>query len=281
MTQNSMTKHSPILAQTDAQPRAIGHMRLSTKRLGARTVLDRLYQKGASKVVFPRSPRGLTGVMLNTSGGVTGGDRFDNEATVGAGTHLCLTTQACERAYKAHPGQVGRIRTRLHVAEGATLWWLPQETLVFDGCALERRLICDLAQGASALIVEPVCFGRIAMGETQVTGLISEQITLTRDGVPLVRDAWTLSGDMTAQLAQSAVGNGAAAMASLICVAPDAARHLDTLRAVLPATGGASLLADDVLVLRLLARTGFDLRTTLLPILDHLTDGHLPLCWRL
>lgn len=276
-----MTALTPILAHTNTQPRAIGHMRMSTKRLGERTVLDTLYQKGASKVVFPRSPRGCTGVILNTSGGVTGGDRFENEVTVGAGTHLCLTTQACERAYKAHPGQVGRIRTELRVKPDATLWWLPQETLLFDGCALDRRLTCELAEGARALIVEPVCFGRIAMGEVQVTGRMSDRINVTRDGVPLVLDAWTMDGDMTAQMAQNAIGAGAAAMVSLILVAPEAAGHLGTLRAALPATGAASLLSDDILVLRLLAPTGFDLRTTLLPILDHLTDGHLPLCWRL
>mmetsp|Transcript_29000 Transcript_29000/g.55622 ORF Transcript_29000/g.55622 Transcript_29000/m.55622 type:complete len:277 (+) Transcript_29000:485-1315(+) len=276
-----MTDLSPFTASPNAQPRAIGQMRLSTKAHGTRTVLDTLYQKGASKVVFPRSPLGCTGVMLNTSGGVTGGDRFDNEATVGAGTHLCLTTQACERAYRAHVGEVGRIRTSLRVEQDATLWWLPQETLLFDGCDLDRRLSCDLAPGAKALIVEPVCFGRIAMGETQMTGRVSDRIRILRNSAPLVLDAWHLSGDMTAQLAQTAVGHGAAAMVSLTYVAPDAGRHLEALRALLPDTGGASLLAEDVLVLRLLAPTGFDLRATLLPILDHLTGGHLPLCWRL
>jgi urease accessory protein len=281
MVQDSMTELSPILAQIDAQPRAIGHMRLSTKQFGARTVLDTLFQKGASKVVFPRSPRGCTGVMLNTSGGVTGGDRFENQATAGAGTHLCLTTQACERAYRAHPGQVGRIRTTLKVEQDATLWWLPQETLVFDGCALDRRLSCDLAPGARALIVEPLCVGRIAMGETQVSGRISDRVSVTRNGAPVVMDAWSLTGDITAQMAQSAVAGSMTSMVSLTYVAPDAGRQLAPLRAALPASGGASLLADDVLVLRLLAATGFDLRATLLPILDHLTDGHLPLCWRL
>lgn len=276
-----MTDLSPFATQTDAQPRAIGQVRMSTKAQGARTVLDTLYQKGASKVVFPRSPLGCTGVLLNTSGGVTGGDRFDNEATAGPGTHLCLTTQACERAYRAFPGQVGRIRTTLRVEEDATLWWLPQETLLFDGCDLDRRLSCDLAPTARALIVEPVCFGRIAMGETQVTGRVSDRIAITVDGTPVVMDAWRLDGDMTGQLAQTAVGDGAAAMVSLTYVAPDAERSLDPLRDLLPPTGGASLLSENALVLRLLAATGFELRRTLLPILDHLTGGHLPLCWRL
>lgn len=264
-----------------AQPRAVGCVRLSTKALGGRSVLDRLYQQGASKVVFPRANIGMTGVLLNTSGGVTGGDRFSNDAEAGAGTHLTLTTQACERAYRAQPGETGRITTTLRVGDGATLWWLPQETLVFDGCAVDRRLSCDITGSGRALIVEPLCLGRLAMGEAQVNGVMADRIQVTREGAPLVQDAWRLSGDLTAQMQRSATGGSAAAMVSLTYVAPDAEAHLEPLRALLPATGGASLLAQDVLVLRLLSASGYTLRKHLLPILDHLTRRKMPLCWRL
>lgn len=277
-----MTAHLPLPPATPlAQPRAIGSVRLSTKPVAGRTVIDGLYQQGAAKAVFPRAARGMTAVLLNTSGGVTGGDRFDYKATAGAGTHLTMTTQACERAYRAQPGEVGRIETRLTVADNATLWWLPQETLIFDGCAMTRRLSCDLAPTARALIVEPVCLGRIAMGEDAVRGHFADRITITREGAPLVLDAWTLSGDMTAQMSHTAIGDKATAMVSLTYIAPDAEAHLSPIRALLPDTGGASLLTPDTLVLRALAASGYHLRKTLLPILDHLTGGHLPICWRL
>jgi urease accessory protein len=259
----------------------MGCVRLSTKRHGTRTVLDALYQQGAAKAVFPRAHNGMTAVLLNTSGGVTGGDRFTYQAEAGAGTHLTLTTQACERAYRAQPGEVGRVTTTLRVNDAATLWWLPQETLLFDGCALERRLSCDIVATGRALIVEPVCIGRLAMGEVRVSGALSDRVHVTRNGAPLVADAWWLHGDITAQLARAACGGGAAAMVSLTYVAPDAAARLDPLRALLPGTGGASLLAPDVLVARLLAPSGYALRHHLLPILDHLTAHDLPLCWRL
>lgn len=276
-----MTAHMPLPPTLPVQPRAIGSVRLSTKALGARSVLEDLYQQGASKVVFPRASIGMTGVLLNTSGGVTGGDRFSNEARVGRGTHLTLTTQACERAYRAQSGEMGRVRTRLHVDDGATLWWLPQETLIFDGCALERKLSCDITGSGRALIVEPLCFGRLAMGETQVHGQVSDRIELRRDGAPLVQDAWRFSGDITAQMQAGARGGGATSLASLIYVAPDAEARLPDIRAHLPETGGASLLADDVIVMRVLAASGFALRQTLLPILDLLTGREMPLCWRL
>lgn len=276
-----MTAHLPLTPAMPAQPRAIGSVRLSTKPVGGRTVIDGLYQQGAAKAVFPRAARGMTAVLLNTSGGVTGGDRFDYVATAGAGTHLTLTTQACERAYRAQPGEVGRVETRLTVQEDATLWWLPQETLIFDGCAMARALSCDLAPSARALVVEPMCLGRIAMGEDQVTGQFSDRIAIRRDGAPLVLDAWTLSGDMTARMARAAIGGGAAAMVSLTYVASDAEAQLAPVRAHLSDTGGASLLTDHTLVMRALAPSGYHLRKTLLPILDHLTGGHLPICWRL
>ncbi|MEL6450706.1 MAG: urease accessory protein UreD [Pseudomonadota bacterium] len=276
-----MTAQLPITTALPAQPRANGAVRLSSKRGAGGSVIDGLFQKGAAKVVFPRSAIGLTGVLLNTSGGVTGGDRFEYEAAAGPGTHLTLTTQACERAYRAQPGEEGRVETRLTVGRDATLWWLPQETLVFDGCALRRRLHCEVAPGGRALIVEPLCLGRVAMGEARVTGMMSDSLTVTRNGAPLVRDAWRLRGDMTAQMARAAVGGGAGAMVTLTYVTPEAAALLAPVRALLPSSGGASLLAADVLALRMLAPSGYHLRRHLLPILDHLTQGHLPLCWRL
>lgn len=279
-----MTAHMPLTQIRPApakQPRAVGVVRLSTKRLGARTVLDGLYQQGAAKAVFPRANRGLTAVLLNTSGGVTGGDSFTNTAEAGEGTHLTLTTQACERAYRAQTGETGRVTTTLCVRDGATLWWLPQETLVFDGCALERRLSCDISGSGRALIVEPLCVGRLAMGEDTVTGMMADRIDVTREGAPVLRDAWRLSGDITAQMQRAACADGATAMVSLIYVGADAETHLAPLRALLPVTGGASLLASDILVMRLLAPSGYALRSHLLPILDHLTCSEMPLCWRL
>ena len=65
-------------------------------------------------------------------------------------------------------------------------------------------------------------------------------------------------------------------MASLLYVAPDAKAHLPGLRALLPPTGGASLIGDDVVFLRILARDRFDLRTALIPVLNLLTANCLP-----
>ena len=130
-------------------------------------------------------------------------------------------------------------------------------------------------------MVEPILFGRTAMGETLTDATFRDRISVTRQGQPLYLDGVSLTGDLAVRLARASSGNGAAAMVSLLYVAPDAEAHLDPLRALLPPTGGASLLAPDMLTLRLVAPDGHALRTHLLPALDRLSRGALPTSWRL
>lgn len=264
-----------------AVPRARGAVELSSKAFEGRSVLAGLRQSGAFKVLFPRSQGTLQAILINTAGGVTGGDRFALEAGVAASTHVSLTTQAAERAYRAQPGETGRIQAQATVCDDACLHWLPQELILYNGCAIERSLRIDLAATGRLLMVEPVVFGRTAMGETLRECCFRDRIAINRAGRPLYRDAVRLGGDIAARLARGAVAGGAVAMASALYVAPDAASHLDRVRAALGDTGGASLLGQDVLALRLIASDSHVLRRDLLPVLDLLSQSNLPASWRL
>ncbi len=274
------------LAQIDSsqanpvQPRAAGELRLSAKQARGRSVLDGLRCSGAMKALFPRGSDRLEAIMINSSGGLTGGDRIAVRATAGPGTHLSLTTQAAERAYRAKDGWA-RVDTRLEVQENARLFWLPQEMILYRGSALQRKLRIDLAAQAQLLMVEPVLFGRAAMGETLDSARIHDRIEIWRAGRPLYHDSMRLEGDLAAQLARPAVAPGCTAMASVVFVAPEAETHLAAVRALLSDTGGVSLLRPDLLAVRLLARDGFELRRSLLPVLDRLSGETLPTSWRL
>lgn len=263
------------------QPRAIGAARVSSKCRDGQSCIDDLRQSGALKLLFPRGDRGLQGILINTAGGITGGDRFDVSATAGPGSELTLTTQAAERAYRAQAGQVGRMSTELTVEDGASLCWLPQETILYDGSALSRQLNVEIAGIGRFLMVEPVLFGRKAMGEEARQITFRDRINIRRQGSLIYRDGLRLDGDVAAALDRPAIGAGARAMANLVLVAPDAEARLATIRDRMGADGGASLLRDGVLVARLLAADGFELRRRLVPILDHLTNNRLPPSWRL
>lgn len=265
------------------QPRTRGAGSISV-RAGADGVtrLANLRQSGAMKLILPRVFRpDLEAVIVNTAGGVTGGDRLQLDAAAGPGACLTLSTQAAERIYRAQPGEVGRVETRLTAAEGARMNWLPQETILFDHAALDRRLGVDLAANASLLMVETLVFGRAAMGEVLRAAHLRDRVRINRDGAPIYLDGIALDGDVQARLARPAIADGAGAVATLVFVSGQAEALLVPLRALLPAAAGATLLPGGVLVARLLAADSFDLRRAVIPALMLLNDGHLPLNWRL
>ncbi|MBU2980785.1 urease accessory protein UreD [Lentibacter algarum] len=235
------------------------------------------------KVLFPQSLTDeLHAIMINTSGGITGGDNFSFRACAGAGSTLGLTTQAAERLYRSQPDEYATLRNRLEVEAGARINWLPQETILFEGCALSRQMHVELAQDASLLLVEPLIFGRAAMGETLHNVNFKDRVSLHRQGKPLFLDAMTLTGDLTQHLATKAVGQETAstgAMALILYVAADAETKLTALRALLPDSAGASLIGNDLLVARCLAPDSFELRKSLVPAIELLSNTAPPRSW--
>ena len=263
-----------------SQPRARGQVDVSVRRRGTASVLDDLYQSGSLKLLFPRGTgEALQAVLVNTAGGITGGDRLSVAARARAGTRLTLTTQAAERAYRAQPGTRGRVRTELAVEAGARLDWLPQETILFDRSALDRQLTVRLARGASLLLAETLVFGRAAMGEQVAEGRLRDAIALYRGKTPLFLDRIRMEGGIARHLARPTVAGGAGALATVLYVAPDAEARLDPVRAMLPDTAGASLPRDDLLVIRLLAPDSHHMRGALVPLLTRLGGTALPRPW--
>ena len=248
-------------------------MHIGAKITAGATELSDLYQNGCLRALFPRRQDHLEAVIINTAGGITGGDRLKVAASA--------RPQASERIYRAQPDSFGRLTTQLKVENDSVLHWLPQETIFYDRGSLDRRLSIDLAPTARALIVEPVLFGRLAMGETQLSGMFRDQIDMKVAGKLIYRDASVLHGDITSQLERPAVAAGMRAMAAVLYRAPDAAAYISKARSYLNATSGCSLLGADLCVLRLLAVDGFALRQMMLPILDLFTQNSLPKCWRL
>jgi urease accessory protein len=168
------------------------------------------------------------------------------------------------------------------VEEGAAAEWLPQETILFDRCALNRVLTVDLAEESWFLGVESLVFGRAAMGELVQRGEISDTIRVRRGGRLVLHDAIRLSGAVDATLARPAVARGANAVATILHIAPNAPARLEEIRESLantPAECGASAW-DGMLVARILAESSAALRTAVIAGLEILRDGRpLPRVW--
>ena len=268
---------------TDAAPlapRAKGVLHLAAKRRGPDTVISDLRQEGSLKALFPRV-RGaaLDAVFLNTAGGLTGGDHMRFDVSAEHDAHIVLSSQAAERAYRAHPGQIARSEVTLDVASGGRIDWLPQETILYDHAALDRRMNVQLASDATALIVEPIIFGRVAMGEVVRTVHFTDQWRVCRDGRLVFADAVRIIGEAQTQMARAAIADGAGAMATVLLAGAQAEALAGGL--TLPETSGASLIADDLLLVRLLAEDGFALRRQLIPVVEALSAAPIPRVWRL
>ena len=272
--------------QIDPAPvfqRARGTLDITVQRAkGDVTRLQNLRQQGSFRSIFPRPQNdAVEAVIINTAGGVTGGDRFSTEVKAGKNAKISVTTQAAERIYGAADFNAGSIDTTLVADEGAQLYWLPQETILFDGARLRRRLKVELHPGARFLMVEPLVFGRAASGETVHFAHLDDRVSITSAQRPIYLDRINLDGDIAHHLARPAVANGARAMASVVLVDPNANLLLGPVRGLLPKTAGASMLSDTVLVVRILAPDSFVLRATLLQVLTVLTNNAVPKNWRL
>ncbi|MGG7516538.1 urease accessory protein UreD [Allorhizobium undicola] len=271
----------------DIKPqRARGRGRLNTKALDGRTRLATFYQEGCAKIRIPESFDGrMEAVLINSSGGLTGGDRLDWTFEAGPGSHLTLTTQACEKIYRA-AADTAEVNTAIRAGAGAVVHWLPQESILFDQASLTRRLEVDLEGDAELVAVEAILLGRTARGESVINGMVRDRWRIRRDGRLIHAEDLALPGQEAGPVAelaaQPAVLKGHAAFATLLYVGDKAEAWLEPLRR-LAGDGDAGISQwNGKLVARLAAADGFALRKLLVPMLSVLRDGGaVPKVWHL
>jgi urease accessory protein len=265
--------------------RAAGVARLACGNVGGRTRLRRLYQDGSAKIRMPAvSTDPLEAVLINTAGGLTGGDRLGWEVDVGAGASAAITTQACEKVYRAASDRA-EVRVKLAVGERGRIAWLPQETIVFDRSAFARTLDVRLADSAEALILEATVFGRLAMGEQAGYGHFHDRWRVSQDGTLVHAEDFRIGPDIAATLNRPVVAGGAIAVATVLMVSPRAEALLDPARDIIGGQGGASFWTvkkSGKLLARLFAEDGYQLRKRLVPLVELLNGrAGLPKLWSL
>ncbi len=272
----------PPAAARPTLERVRGAARIAFNADGGVTRLAENFQSGSAKSIFPRSRPGEAPqvVLLNTAGGVTGGDRLSFAVSVGPHASGVATTQAAERIYRRSDG-VAHIDTMLTVADGASLDWLPQETILFDRSALKRTLTADVHPTGRLLAVEAILLGRTAMGEQIRNAALADSWRIRRGGKLAFADGLRFDGDSVAILANGATGGGAVAVATLVLIAPDAEAAIDTARAALAdarSEAGASAW-NGILVARLAAPDGQTLRADLIRLIEALRGVTMPGNW--
>jgi urease accessory protein len=276
---------SVTIAQTQADVfaanRATGHVALTAASAHGRTRRMRLHEDGSLRLRFPNVAAGapLEAVLVNTGGGMTGGDRFSIDIRLGEGAHLLAGTAAAEKVYRS-TGTDAELAVTFSLGAGANLAWLPQETILFDRARLNRRIDIDMADNASLVLCEAVVFGRSAMGETVDQGALRDRWRLRRGGRLVFAETVQLDGAIGARLAEPAVAAGAAAIATLLLVPGDeaVASAVRGLNDTFAGEVGVSAWNGLALV-RFCARDGAALRHDIICVLAALRRSELPRLW--
>jgi urease accessory protein len=265
---------------TFAANRAQGAVRFDVRLQDGVTRRGELHESGSLRVRFP-SPEaeGLSGVFVNTAGGIAGGDRFDIDIRAGEGTHLTLTTAAAEKVYRAG-GPAALLNIALKAEAGAKLSWLPQETILFDRARIARRIDIDLAEDAQLLLCEIVVFGRSAMGERMLHGEFIDRWRLRRAGKLVFAETIRLDGDVGAKLAQSAIAKGGVAIGTALIVPGDEA-VVERIREAADSFGGEVGISawNGFAMARFCAQDAARLRADMMSVLGRASGVPLPRLW--
>jgi len=230
------------------------------------TQIEDLFERSPIRVMFPRSEHCAVeeAVLINTAGGVAGGDRLEYSVAALPGASIAVTSQAAEKVYRALDNPA-RVATRLKARESTRLAWLPQETIVFDRARLHRTTEIELFSGAELLALEWLVLGRAAHGEVMVGGSIIDGWRVRKDGRLIWADSFRISGEIFGHLSRKALLSNFNSIATLVYFGPSLDRRLEFLWELLPSLGCecAVTLVSGLIVTRFAAKQSSDLKLAL------------------
>jgi urease accessory protein len=251
---------------------------LALAQRGLRRTASR--EEGALRIRFPAACADAPeAVLLNTAGGVAGGDHFAVDLALEAGTRLVVTTAAAEKVYRSL-GTDARVEVTASLADGAELTWLPRETIVFDRARLRRTITVALAPDARLLLAETVVFGRTAMGETVREGIFADRWRVRRDGRLIFAENFCIDGAVGDRLGETAVAAGRTALGTVL-LTPGGEAEAEAVRSAATAFRGEVGISawNGIVLARLAARDGAALRHDLVVLLSTLGRRALPRIW--
>jgi urease accessory protein len=270
--------HAPCASDKDLQ-RSIGSCRIVLRGSERGNQIVDLCQRSPVRVLFPQA--GTAGieeaVLINTSGGIAGGDRLDTAVTALADAYITLTSQAAERIYRALD-QPSRISTTLVVANSAKLSWCPQETIVFDRARMNRQTHISVSSGAELLALEWIVLGRAAHGETVVSGEVIDSWRVERDGRLVWADCLRITDDVFPHVGRNALLADCSAVATLVYFGTDLEQRLECLRdwAAALTCHAAATMVGGLIVVRFAAPAASTLRAGLCSVLRQFDQAFGP-----
>jgi len=230
------------------------------------TRITDVFQRSPIRVLFPRTAGAAVeeAVLINTAGGIAGGDRLQSDVTALANASIAVTSQAAEKVYRAL-NEPARVTTRLKVCKAAKLAWLPHETIVFNWARLSRKTEIELSAGAELLALDWLVLGRAAHGEDMVGGHVADSWRVRKDGRLIWADSFRATDEVFPHLHRKALLSNSKAVGMLIYFGPYLETRLEFLRHIARSLecDCAATSVSGLIIIRFAAKVSCDLRIAL------------------
>ncbi|QTT91173.1 urease accessory protein UreD [Pseudomonas chlororaphis] len=228
-------------------------LELGYARFGDSTRPVQRRHKGPLRVqkhLYAEGPEVCQHIIVHPPGGIAGGDRLQIRASVDRDAWAQLTSPGAAKWYRAAGPAYQTLE--LNVAAGATLEWLPQETIVFSAAQAELSTRIELQGDARLFYWDLVALGRPASDERFDLGYFQSHLDIRRDGQLLWHERQRIVGGDG--LLDSPIGlDGQPVFATLLVTGEIDSQLLERCRALPHAVRGDLTQLPGLLVARCLA----------------------------
>ena len=215
------------------------------------------------KHLYAEGPEVCQHIIVHPPGGIAGGDRLDISAHVAEGAWAQLTSPGAAKWYRASGPAFQQLE--LTVEAGATLEWLPQETIVFSAAQAELTTCIELQGDARLLYWDVVALGRPASDERFAQGHFQSHLDIRRDGQLLWHERQRIIGGDG--LLDSPMGlDGKSVFATLLITGEIDSELLETCRSLSKNVRGDLTQLPGLLVARCLADEALHARAWLIEL---------------
>ena len=129
------------------------------------------------KALYPEGDRVCHHVLVHPPSGLVGGDELQINLHLQAGAHALITTPGATRFYGSD-GLTAQQHVQAHVAEDATLEWLPLEALAYNRCQAHNQAVFHLAHGSRLIAWDVTALGLPHANQPFVQGQFQQHLEI-------------------------------------------------------------------------------------------------------
>ena len=243
--------------------------------------LKKNFQKGCAKSFIPKNDNSVTElVTINTAGGLTTGDNFLSCFKL-KNSKLCVSTQTAEKIYSGFGNPV-EIVNSIYIDNLSTLFWIPQELILFDKSKIKRKLNFELQPKSNLFICETIIFGRKSMNENLENISLSDCWDIKINGKIKHYEAINFKGMIKDFLFNNTTLSNNTAFNFIFGYGESFLKKVETIEEKFLKFKNVDMgisIWDEKFIIRSFSSDNYDLRIALKKLLPYFYNNELPKMW--